>query len=136
MNSIVLNKSKANEIQREGEKILGENKFFSDLCVLMKNVEFIRIYDEYFSNWSDIECMVFYMKLYSTVQYEYKLRYNIEISDEIMCYVLKNVMSNKSLRSVALELFKNFEKSVGMQKTKHFRTLLVFEKKLITSGHN
>ena len=29
------------EIERKGGKILSENKFFTDLCSLMKNVEFI-----------------------------------------------------------------------------------------------
>ena len=38
------------EIERKGGKILSENKFFSDLCSLMKNVEFLKFYDEYPEN--------------------------------------------------------------------------------------
>ena len=49
------------EIERKGGKILSENKFFSDLCSLMKNVEFLKFYDEYLKDWSDIQCMIFYM---------------------------------------------------------------------------
>ena len=44
------------EIERKGGKILSENKFFSDLCSLMKNVEFLKFYDEYLKDWSDIQC--------------------------------------------------------------------------------
>ena len=50
------------ELEKKGTKILKENKFFSDLCSLMKNIDFITFYDEYFKDWSEIQCMIFYMK--------------------------------------------------------------------------
>ena len=61
------------EIERKGGEILNENKFFSDLCSMMKNVEFLKFYDEYLKDWSDIQCMIFYMKLYTTIDFEYNL---------------------------------------------------------------
>ena len=83
------------EIERKGGKILSENKFFSDLCSLMKNVEFLKFYDEYLKDWSDIQCMIFYMKLYTTIDYEYSNRFNNKISDEAMTYTIKQIMENQ-----------------------------------------
>ena len=113
------------EIERKGGKILSENKFFSDLCSLMKNVEFLKFYDEYLKDWSDIQCMIFYMKLYTTIDYEYSNRFNNKISDEAMTYTIKQIMENRDTRRFAFDLFKDF-KDISHKNTGSFRTLLNF----------
>jgi len=114
------------DIEKVGSSILESNKFFNDLCSLMKNREFINFYDEYFKDWSDIQCMIFYMKLYMTIEYEYKQRYNIEITDNIMAYMLRQIMSTNKTRCFALDMFKDF-KDVCHANTGSFRSLLNFE---------
>ena len=84
---------------------LNENVFFNDLCSLMRNVEFAKFYDSYFNDYSDIECMIFYMKLYSTIEYEYKERFNLSIDDETMKLMLHKIMSNGETRKFAFEIF-------------------------------
>ena len=116
------------EIERKGGKILDENKFFSDLCSLMKNVEFLKFYDEYLKDWSDIQCMIFYMKLYTTIDYEYNNRFNNKISDEAMTYTIKQIMENRDTRRFAFDLFKDF-KDISHRNTGSFRTLLNFDDK-------
>ena len=116
------------EIERKGGKILSENKFFSDLCSLMKNVEFLKFYDEYLKDWSDIQCMIFYMKLYTTIDYEYSNRFNSKISDEAMTYTIKQIMENRDTRRFAFDLFKDF-KDISHKNTGSFRTLLNFDNK-------
>lgn len=114
------------ELEKKGSKILKENKFFSDLCSLMKNIDFIKFYDEYFKDWSEIQCMIFYIKLYTTIEYEYKIRYNLQISDEIITYMLRQIMNNNETRRFALDLFNDF-KDISHKNTGSFRTLLNFE---------
>lgn len=46
-----------------GSNILKENKFFRDFISLMNNTEFKYFYDTYFHDWTDIQTMIFYMKL-------------------------------------------------------------------------
>ena len=116
------------EIERKGGVILDENKFFSDLCSMMKNVEFLKFYDEYLKDWSDIQCMIFYMKLYTTIDFEYNSRFNDKISDEAMTYTIKQIMENRDTRRYAFDLFKDF-KDISHKNTGSFRTLLNFENK-------
>jgi hypothetical protein len=116
------------EIERKGGEILNENKFFSDLCSMMKNVEFLKFYDEYLKDWSDIQCMIFYMKLYTTIDFEYNSRFNDKISDEAMTYTIKQIMENRDTRRFAFDLFKDF-KDISHKNTGSFRTLLNFENK-------
>jgi hypothetical protein len=50
-----------------GKKILKDNQFFKDFTNLMRNNEFKQFYQNYFKDWSDIQTMIFYMKLYTTI---------------------------------------------------------------------
>ena len=96
------------DIEIIGDNILKTNKFLSDLCSLMKNTEFITFYNEYFKDWSDIQCMIFYIKLYTTIEYEYTNRFKKKISSQAMAYTIKKIMDNEYTRSFALDLFKDF----------------------------
>ena len=111
--------------EKKGSKILKTNGFFQDLCNIMKNEEFRKFYDTYFNDWSEIQVIIFYMKLYSTIQYEYQKRYNDSISDELMTYMLHKIMTTSTSRKYAFELFQSY-KDIDHNKTQEFRNLLTF----------
>ena len=135
MDKLVSKDDSTFDIEKIGENILNENKFFSDLCSLMKNVEFIKFYNTYLQEWSDIQCMIFYMKLYSTIEYEYNMRFSHKITDEIMTYMIKQIMDDEKLRKFSLTLFNDF-KDVSHKKTGVFRKMLNFTetKKCLSSS--
>lgn len=117
--------SSIDRFENKGSKILQTNSFFQDLCRLMKNNDFRTFYDKYFNDWSETQVMIFYMKLYSTIQYEYQKRNSNEISDELMTYMLHKIMTTTDTRKYAFELFQNY-KEVDHNKTQEFRNLLTF----------
>ena len=114
--------------QVEKTKEPGPNVFFMDLIQLMKNEEFKYFYNTYFTDWNEIQSMVFFMKLYSSIEYEYDQRFHKTISDTEMSYMLQQIMTNTNTRKMALQMFNDYQITVDYQKTKQFRTLLVFNK--------
>ena len=109
----------------QGTKLLQENKFFSDFISLMNNPEFKYFYDTYFRDWTDIQTMIFYMKLYSTIEYEYYSRNNCKISNEQMTESLYKIISNTQTRQMAMNLFNDFKVDYNASNT--FRSLLQFD---------
>lgn len=93
----------------EGKNILKENIFFKDFTSLMRNQEFKKFYNEYFNDWSDIQTMIFYMKLYSIIEDLYFKRYNSNISDELMTYTLHKIITTKETRQLSMKLFRIFQ---------------------------
>lgn len=93
----------------EGKNILKENIFFKDFTNLMRNQEFKKFYNEYFNDWSDIQTMIFYMKLYSIIEDLYFKRYNSNISDELMTYTLHKIITTKETRQLSMKLFRIFQ---------------------------
>jgi hypothetical protein len=114
--------------ENKGRKLLNENTFFNELCSLMKNVEFAKFYDSHFNDWTDIECMIFYMKLYSTIDHEYKERFKKDITDETMTYMLHKIMTNSKSRAFAFYLFHNYKDKYGHKSSEGFRKELCFER--------
>lgn len=121
----------------EGSKILKKNKFFQDFTSLMRNFEFRDFYQNYFKDWSDIQTMIFYMKIYTTIEDLYLNKYKENISDELITYMLHKIITTNETRKIAVELFKNFkgEKSdiIDKNKLKYFESLIDFDssKKLL-----
>lgn len=111
--------------ETKGAEILTTNPFFKDLIGIMKNTEFKNFYSKYFKDWTDIQTMIFYMKLYTTIEYEYNSRFSNQINDNLMTYTLHNVMTNTNTRSVAMSLFRDF-KDLNHSRTYDFRTLIQF----------
>ena len=112
--------------ETKGAEILTTNPFFKDLIGIMKNTEFKNFYSKYFKDWTDIQTMIFYMKLYTTIEYEYNSRFSNQINDNLMTYTLHNVMTNTNTRSVAMSLFRDF-KDLNHSRTYDFRTLIQFD---------
>ena len=117
--------------EKDGTKILNKNKFFSDFTSLMRNIEFKEFYSNYFKDWSDIQTMIFYMKIYSTIENLYFNKYKSDISDELMTYLLHKIITTNETRKVAVELFKNFkgEKSdiIDVNQLVYFESLIDFD---------
>ncbi len=95
---------------RKGEKIFSTNTFFQDFISLMENIEFDEFYKKYFTNWSDIETMVFYMKLYKALEYGYSIQFKNNIDKRLMTFILHKIMTTTVLRKAAIEIFNNFKK--------------------------
>ena len=114
-----------------GQKILKKNQFFQDFTSLMRNSEFRHFYENYFKDWSDIQTMIFYMKIYCTVEDLYFNKYKNNISDELMTYTLHKIITTNDTRRVAVELFKSFkgEESniIDKKKISMFESIIDFE---------
>ena len=114
--------------------VSSKNVFFTDLIRLMKNDDFQYFYKTYFTDWNEIQSMVFFMKLYSSIEYEYKERFNENMTDDEMSCMLQQVMSNTTTRKIALQMFNDYQMTIDYQKTKHFRTLLEFKQPNTTTN--
>lgn len=112
---------------KEGSKIYRSNPFFRDLIGLMQNPEFHHFYNQYFSNWSDIETMVFYMKLYKAVEYGYQSKFSAPMEPELMTYTLHRIISTADIRRNAVKIFNNF-KNHSINDQEIFCQLLDFQK--------
>jgi predicted lipase len=102
----------------------------------MHNIEFNNFYKKYFQNWSDIETMIFYMKLYKAIEYGYSLKFNTAIDPQLMTFTLHKVMTTTPLRKEAMKIFRNF-KDTSISDKEIFCKLLDFtaitnEKLLLT----
>jgi len=96
---------------KSGAKILSKNDFFQDFIGLMQNIEFDNFYNKYFKNWSDIQTMLFYMKLYKAVEYGYKDKFKKSIEPELMTFILHKIMTDTTLRRSAVQIFNSFKES-------------------------
>ena len=112
-----------------------QNPFFGKLVALMNNPEFRNFYNSYFTDWNEIQSMVFFMKLYSTIEYEYQDRFNQPISEKEMTNMLTQVMQHGDTRRYALDLFQEFKSTIDYDKTKQFRSLLAFKELPTIADH-
>lgn len=112
-----------------------QNPFFGKLVALMNNPEFREFYNSYFTDWNEIQSMVFFMKLYSTIEYEYQDRFNQRISEKEMTNMLTQVMHHGDTRRYALDLFQEFKSTIDYDKTKQFRSLLAFKELPTIADH-
>ena len=112
-----------------------QNPFFGKLVALMNNPEFRDFYNSYFTDWNEIQSMVFFMKLYSTIEYEYQDRFNQPISEKEMTNMLTQVMHHGDTRRYALDLFQEFKSTIDYDKTKQFRSLLAFKELPTIADH-
>lgn len=102
------------------------NPFFQDFIGIMQNDEFDAFYKKYFQSWSDIQTMVFYMKLYKAVEYGYQQEYQTPIDKEFMVYVLHRIMTTQELRKEAMAIFRNLKETDALSDKAFFCKLLDF----------
>ena len=108
--------------------------FLRDLVEIMNNENFKVFYDNYMNDFSEMETIFFYMKLYETIQFEYNSRYNKKLDDGKMIKLLYNIMNDSELRKFALELFGNFRSDILSKKNQKFKILLNFNNFKITEN--
>ena len=104
------------------------NPFFQDFIGIMQNDEFDAFYKKYFQSWSDIQTMVFYMKLYKAVEYGYEEQYERPIEKEFMVFVLHRIMTTQELRKEAMTIFRNLKENDALSDKAFFCKLLDFHK--------
>ena len=104
---IISNEFKKNII-KEGKHILEEYNFFNDLDNIMIDNNFRSFYNTYFKDFTDIKVVLLYMKLYETIQIEYKERNGVEIEKELLAYMIKELMSDNDSRKNIYKAFYNF----------------------------
>jgi hypothetical protein len=103
------------------------NPFFQDFIGIMQNDEFDAFYKKYFQSWSDIQTMVFYMKLYKAVEYGYEEQYERPIEKEFMVFVLHRIMTTQELRKEAMTIFRNLKENDALSDKAFFCKLLDFQ---------
>lgn len=126
MNQQIYKKENASSSIERGNKIYNSNPFFRDLTGLMNNVEFHDFYNKYFHDWSDIQTMIFYMKLYKAIEYGYQTQYQSKIEPELMTFVLHKIMTTTYMRKRAMEIFNSFKES-SLSDHEMFCKLIDFE---------
>jgi hypothetical protein len=104
----IVNKLKKKAIKK-GSSVLKNNKFFNDLDNVMdKKNNFRSFYDEYFRDFVDIKTMILYMKLYETIESEYRDRHGMEIEKELLAYMIKEIMNDHVSRKNVFDSFHKF----------------------------
>jgi len=99
------------EIIKKGKNILEENHFFNGLENIMQNTEFRTFYDKFFKDYSDIKTVVLYMKLYETIETEYKKVNEKDIEKEFLAYMMKKLMCDNIMRKNIIKLFNDFSEN-------------------------
>ena len=110
------NNNVVNNIINEGKIILQENNFFNDLENIMNNNEFRIFYDKYFKDFTDTKIVLLYMKLYETLQIEYKEKNGCEIEKEVLAYIMKELMTDNTSRKNIVEAFNNYTENKNNKK--------------------
>lgn len=130
---LIINDEKDNNIKsnfiNKGNNILNNNPFFYDLEKIMSDVNFKSFYDEYFTDFSNIKVVTLYMKLYETIQLEYKERYNCDIEKELLAYIIKQLMDDKNSRKLVLNSFNHYMED-NNPKNKRFILDIFYDNKI------
>ena len=109
------------------KKILSENEFFNDLDSIMTDDKFRIFYNKYFKNFNDIKTVLLYMKLYETIQIEYREQNNCDIDNELLAYMISELMNNSDTRKMIINSFNNFtDLNINENRSKRF-LLDIFE---------
>jgi hypothetical protein len=109
------------------KKILSENEFFNDLDNIMTDDKFRTFYNKYFKNFNDIKTVLLYMKLYETIQIEYREQNNCDIDNELLAYMISELMNNSDTRKMIINSFNNFtDPNINENRSKRF-LLDIFE---------
>jgi hypothetical protein len=121
-------KSSIDNITNEGKIILKENDFFNDLDNLMNNNEFRNFYDKHFNDFTNTQIVLLYMKLYETLQIEYKEKNGCDIEKEVLAYIMKELMSDNKSRKNIIKAFNNYSENKNKNGNKRY-LLDIFENK-------
>ena len=95
----------SNNIVSKGSQLLNENDFFRDLCEIMEDPKFIRFFNKYFTNWTEIKSTVIFMKLHQELTSKYKelTSSNIDLDKSIISFIMWKIMRDKHLRPITIK---------------------------------
>jgi len=127
-NVLVPSKTLINNIINDGKVILSENSFFNDLDNIMNNIEFRNFYDKYFKDFTDMKVVLLYMKLYETLQIEYREKNGYDVEKEVLAYMMKELMSDNISRKNIFDAFNDYTQNVNKNGNKKY-LLDIFENK-------
>lgn len=108
LNSDIRKDNIKTDIINKGNNLLNSNLFFYDLEKIMSDDNFKTFYNEYFKDFSNIKVVTLYMKLYETIQLEYKEIYNCDIEKELLAYMMKQLMDDNNNRKLIFNSFNNY----------------------------
>jgi len=127
-NILISNKSLVNNIINDGKVILSENSFFNDLDNIMNNNEFRNFYDKYFNDFTDTKVVLLYMKLYETLQIEYREKNGCDVEKEVLAYIMKELMIDNISRKNIFDAFNDYTENKNKNGNKKY-LLDIFENK-------
>ena len=127
-NVLVPSKTLINNIINDGKVILSENSFFNDLDNIMNNIEFRNFYDKYFKDFTDMKVVLLYMKLYETLQIEYREKNGYDVEKEVLAYMMKELMTDNISRKNIFDAFNDYTQNVNKNGNKKY-LLDIFENK-------
>ena len=82
----------------------------------MNDDNFRLFYNEYYKDFTDVKIVTLYMKLYETIQIEYREKNNCDIDKELLIYIIKNLMDDHTSRKLVLEAFHNYSENKNSKK--------------------
>lgn len=115
-NSIVLNNKNNNNNKvvninstylTQGQEIINNHDFFSDLSELMEDTKFNAFFDKYFTDMNEIKVTLTYMKLYKEFKNKWKTLTNTELDKRINIYLMWKMMKDPTANRVALHTVLN-----------------------------
>lgn len=94
----------SNQLQNLGKKEIENNSFFTFLNKLMTHVDLRPYIDEYFGEWGDIETTIMFIKLYQSIELEFK-KNSCSINNEEIIGIIKTLITTPSYRQeIVLEM--------------------------------
>ncbi len=99
---------KEKQIKIIGNKILQENTFLNQLHTVMQDDNFRPFYDKYFKDSTDIKIVILYLKLYETIEKEYKERNGTQIDGDLLILLVQQLMTDNKTRKFIMNEFSNF----------------------------
>jgi len=97
------------QLNQKGARILKENFFLQDVNELMRHdTKFRNFYDKYFKDSSDVKTAILYLKIYETLEKEYLERNSKAIDENILVYMMTELMKNESSRKKMLSSFDDY----------------------------
>lgn len=86
--------------------------FISSLINVMRNSEFRNFYDENCREpytWSDIEVIIFYMKLVEFIEIKYKEKHGRNPSKDFLYNSVQAIINNNDSRKLTLSMFDSYK---------------------------
>lgn len=96
-----------------------ENTFYNDLMRLMNDPIFIDINQKYMKQWSDVEVMILYIKLYDIIRIN-----NPHLDMTEIIIIIDYFMNNSTIRKQIIYLFTEYKKDNSLSIPEMIQKLL------------